>query len=437
MIFGLCFFHSSLVARHKFGAQGWSRKYGYNFGDLGICGDVIRNYLNANEYVPWKDIKYIICEVMYGGHITDKWDRRVCSSYLEELMKPELFTGLQLAPGFIAPKPDENYEFYRNYIEEKFPIEGPGVFGLHNNAEIVFLLTSCDSLFNIIVDLAGGGSGGGGSGEDKVGAYITELQKQLPPNYDFITLDQRAVERTPYQCVILQEVERMNKLLTEIRSSMTDLELGLAGALNMSDAMDALSLSLSVNRVPANWANYPSLKALAPWWVDLLARCKQLEEWQSSLATPVSTWVSGLFNPMAYITAILQVTARKDNLPLDLMEVWTDIMATADPAAFEAYPDDGMYIHGCCMEGARWDTKKNIIADSFAKELHPPMPVFIVRGVFYDKVDKTGIFECPVFITTARGGTYTFTATLRTNDPVNKWVLAGVAIMMSEDIAET
>ena len=27
---------------------------------------------------------------MYGGHITDDWDRKLCKTYLEEYMKPEL-----------------------------------------------------------------------------------------------------------------------------------------------------------------------------------------------------------------------------------------------------------------------------------------------------------------------------------------------------------
>lgn len=270
-------------------------------------------------------------------------------------------------------------------------------------------------------------------------SYIAELKGMAPEYFDFITLDQRAVERTPYQCVILQEVERMNKLLGEIKRSLTDLELGMAGALNMSDAMDALAAALTVNRVPANWVKvaYPSLKTLAPWYKDMIDRCAQLDAWQASLNTPISVWISGLFNPMAYITAVLQVTARKDNLPLDLMEVWTDVMTTTDHTTFEAYPDEGSYIHGCCMEGARWDMKKNVLADSLPKELHPTMPVMLVRGVLYDKVDKTGIFECPVFITTARGINFTFASTLRTNDPVNKWILAGVAIMMSDDLAET
>lgn len=41
---------------------------------------------------------------MYGGHITDDWDRRLCRTYLEEFIKPEMMEGeLYLAPGFRLP----------------------------------------------------------------------------------------------------------------------------------------------------------------------------------------------------------------------------------------------------------------------------------------------------------------------------------------------
>ena len=111
-----------------------------------------------------------------------------------------------------------------------------------------------------------------------------------------------------------------------------------------------------------------------------------------------------------------------------------DLIGCGDSDPWEP-ADEGMFIHGCCMEGARWDMKKGCIAESLAKDLHPPMPVINVKGMVYDLVDKTGIFDCPVYITTKRGATFTFVATLKTNEAVNKWVLAGVAIMMSDDIA--
>lgn len=44
-------------------------------GDLNISVSVLYNYLEANAKVPWEDLRYLFGEIMYGGHITDDWDR--------------------------------------------------------------------------------------------------------------------------------------------------------------------------------------------------------------------------------------------------------------------------------------------------------------------------------------------------------------------------
>ena len=89
----------------------------------------------------------------------------------------------------------------------------------------------------------------------------------------------------------------------------------------MSDAMDSLAKSLVLNRVPGSWEKkaYPSRKLLAAWFDDLILRCNQLSEWtrEEKIEIPRSIWVSGLFNPMSFLTAIMQVTARAKGLPLD------------------------------------------------------------------------------------------------------------------------
>lgn len=82
ILFGLCFFHAIMLGRKKFGSQGWSRNYNFNDGDLTICADVLNNYLMKYEQVPYDDLRYIYGEIMYGGHITDGWDRRTNSTYL-------------------------------------------------------------------------------------------------------------------------------------------------------------------------------------------------------------------------------------------------------------------------------------------------------------------------------------------------------------------
>lgn len=45
--------------------------------------------------------------------------------------------------------------------------------------------------------------------------------------------------------------------------------------------------------------------SLSGWYADVLRRYEQLAAWTSgSLATPHSVWLSGLFNPKAFLTAV-------------------------------------------------------------------------------------------------------------------------------------
>lgn len=153
ILFALCYFHAVVAERRKFGPQGWNKIYPFNVGkisakkyssslvthrlnisgDLNISVSVLFNYLEANSKVPWEDLRYLFGEIMYGGHITDDWDRRLCISYLEEYMQADLVDGeLQLAPGFPAP-PNTDYIGYHNYIDEMMPPETPYLYGLHPN----------------------------------------------------------------------------------------------------------------------------------------------------------------------------------------------------------------------------------------------------------------------------------------------------------------
>ena len=43
--------------------------------------------------MPWEDLRYLFGEIMYGGHITDDWDRRLCRTYLEEYMNTDVIAG--------------------------------------------------------------------------------------------------------------------------------------------------------------------------------------------------------------------------------------------------------------------------------------------------------------------------------------------------------
>jgi len=99
----------------------------------------------------------------------------------------------------------------------------------------------------------------------------------------------------------------MNTLIFTIRSSLTDLDMGLKGQLNITDDMDMLSAKMFFNQQPDLWVKYAyfSKKSLATWFDDLLLRIKQLDEYSEELTAPASLWISGLFNPMSYLTSIM------------------------------------------------------------------------------------------------------------------------------------
>lgn len=229
-LFGLCFFHSLVLGRRKFGSLGWSRSYNFNDGDLTICADVLHNYLSQYEVVPYDDLRYIYGEIMYGGHITDNWDRRTNATYLKVLIKPEITQPtFQMAQHFKSPDPAKHdYDAYKNYIETKLPQETPILFGMHPNAEIGYLTQTCDTIFATIMEISGSQAGGSGSKKEQgVMNILMDLKARTPIDFNMIEITGKVKEKTPYIVVCLQECERMNGLLGEIKRSLEDLRLGM------------------------------------------------------------------------------------------------------------------------------------------------------------------------------------------------------------------
>jgi len=67
-------------------------------------------------------------------------------------------------------------------------------------------------------------------------------------------------------------------------------------------------------------------------------------------------------------------------------------------------PDDGCYIRGLFVEGARWDVTEFRLAESRPKELYTDMPVVWLQPVADRKPPTSGIYECPVYKTLTRAG---------------------------------
>lgn len=245
-----------------------------------------------------------------------------------------------------------------------------------------------------------------------------------------------------------------------------ELDKGLKGQLNMSGSMEDLVVALSINQWPGRnpfalcaWEKlaWPSRKGLLSQFQDMLLRIEELNKWVEEFVTPLCMWLPGLFNPTAYLTAVMQVTARSRGFALDQMTTETHITTYYDPAGIDFVPDDGVFIHGIYIEGARWPaldeleatepvgnvSTGGVLTDSRLKELLPLLPVIYVKAVQVQpswEPSAVGylrhtpdVYECPVYLTSFRGPTYIFLATMKTEAPTSKWVLTGTAMIMQTD----
>ncbi|KAH0621503.1 hypothetical protein JD844_022873 [Phrynosoma platyrhinos] len=83
------------------------------------------------------------------------------------------------------------------------------------------------------------------------------------------------------------------------------------------------------------------------------------------------------------------------------------------------------------MSCARWDVQGGHLAEACLKAPTQAMPVVFVRAIPNDRQETRNSYECPVYKTKLRGSTYVSTFHLKTKERPAKWILAGVALLLS------
>ena len=216
--------------------------------------------------------------------------------------------------------------------------------------------------------------------------------------------------------------------------SLEEIDQGFKGLLTISEKMESIIDSISLNRVPIQWIllAYPSKRGLQNWLDNLFKRIDQLNLFRDDpLNIPKVVMISRLFNPQSFLTAIKQIIGRKSQQELNALYIATEItkktVEETDTAA-----KDGAYVFGFILEGARWDYQIGQLDESKPKEMFFVMPVVYCKALPLGKDGKEdkSVYQCPCYKTEDRGNTYVFTAQLKTRHLPRKWILAGVAMLM-------
>lgn len=118
--------------------------------------------------------------------------------------------------------------------------------------------------------------------------------------------------------VLVQEIEKFNRLLAVMKRSLIDIDLAINGFIVMSEVLDGMYLKFTNNQVPMNWTKvgYLSLKPLSSWFNDLLVRVEFMRSWMEN-GNPQCYWFSAFFFPHGFMTGILQTHARRYKIAID------------------------------------------------------------------------------------------------------------------------
>ncbi|PNH03664.1 Dynein heavy chain 7, axonemal [Tetrabaena socialis] len=432
LLFGLAFLHAFVQERRKFGPIGWNIPYGFDDGDLRISVRQLSMYLDDAAPAPGEDglrptqtatnvpfaaLQYAIGECNYGGRVTDDKDRRLLLTALQRIYRPEALalgssTPFPLsASGTYFIPPEGSHASHLAYIATLplFPL--PEAFGLHENADITKDLQQTSLMLDTLVLTGGGGGGGAGGGgggaasdEEIVGAMVEDILKRLPHTFDI----EKAQAKYPVRYeeslnqVLCQEMLRYNRLLDIIRSSLLNLSKALSGLQVLSSELDTVLRSMALGQVPALWhgKSFPSLKPLASYVSDLLARLDMLQSWYDH-GPPSVFWLSGFFFTPSFTTAALQNYARKHTLPIDTVG-FDFVMMGTDPSTYETPPEDGVYVHGLFLEGCAWDASERQLCESRPKVLFENAPIIWLQPRPTDQFSDYPCYDCPVYRTAER-----------------------------------
>lgn len=452
LLFCLCYFHSVLLERRKFLMLGWNIPYEFNDSDFEVSENLLSIYLQEYDETPWDALKYLIAGINYGGHVTDDYDRRLLLTYINDYFCEPAFSQpffkLSSLPYYYIPK-DGPLSSYKEYVSMLPNMDHPEAFGQHPNADITSQIQETRLLFDILLSLQPQVSAQvGESREDKeprdVDLGVLELAaniaRQIPDNIDYEgTRKILSVDPSPLNVVLLQEIQRYNTLMNEIRRSLKDLEKGIQGLVVMTLELEMIFLCIFDGRVPRSWEKaYPSLKPLSAWTRDLVQRIDQLSKWAETAHAPTIFWLSGFTFPTGFLTAVLQTSARQNNISVDTLS-WDFTVMTVNDSNIMGPPKDGVYIKGLYLQGAGWDQKNSCLIEAEPMQLVCPIPTIHFRPVENKKKTMKGIYICPCYYYPNRAGTsgrasFVVAIDLRGGESSSDhWIKRGTAILMSLD----
>ncbi|XP_064453637.1 dynein axonemal heavy chain 8 [Mirounga angustirostris] len=438
MLYTVAFLHSTVQERRKFGPLGWNIPYEFNSADFAASVQFIQNHLDECDIkkgVSWSTVRYMIGEVQYGGRVTDDFDKRLLNCFArvwfsEKMFEPSFcfYTGYKIP---LCKTLDQYFE----YIQSLPSLDNPEVFGLHPNADITYQSNTASAVLETITNIQPKESGGGvGETREAIVYRLSEdMLSKLPPDYIPHEVKARLVKMghlNSMNIFLRQEIDRMQKVISILRSSLSDLKLAIEGTIIMSENLrDALD-NMYDARIPQIWKRVSwDSSTLGFWFTELLERNAQFSTWIFE-GRPNVFWMTGFFNPQGFLTAMRQeVTRAHKGWALDSVTIHNEVLRQTKEE-ITSPPVEGVYIYGLYMDGAAWDRRNGKLTESTPKVLFTQLPVLHIFAINPAAPKDPKLYVCPVYKKPRRTDlTFITVVYLRTVLSPDHWILRGVALL--------
>ncbi|CAB1339925.1 unnamed protein product [Coregonus sp. 'balchen'] len=434
MLYNVAFLHTVVQERRKFGPLGWNIPYEFNSADFTASVQFVQNHLDEcspKKGVSWVTVRYMLGEVQYGGRVTDDYDKRLLNCFSRVWFNDKIFEPtFCFYTGYKVPV-CKTVEQYMEYIATLPALDTPQVFGLHPNADITYQTNTSAEVLDTITNIQPKESGGG-AGETResiVYRLAEDMLEKLPPNYVKARLVKMGALNS-MNIFLRQEVDRMQRIIGVVRTSLVDLKLAIDGTIIMSENLrDALDNMFDA-RIPNMWKKISwESSTLGFWFTELLERNTQFYSWVFE-GRPKTFWMTGFFNPQGFLTAMRQeVTRAHKGWALDTVTLHNDVLKQSKEE-ITASPAEGVYVYGLYLDGAGWDRRNCRLIEATPKVLFCPLPVIHMFAINSTAPKDPKFYICPVYKKPRRTDlTYITGVVIRTVQSPDHWILRGVALL--------
>jgi dynein heavy chain len=382
LVYSIMFLHSVIQERRKFGPMGWNIPYEFNSGDMNasmsFCRKHFRSSENSGRPISWPTVKYMVCEIQYGGRVTDDYDRRLLNTIGDKWLSSKMMhPDMEFSKGYGYP-PLHSIELTKLFINDLPSYDSHDIFGFQSNAETSVSIASGVE-FKMMFSMTQPSSGPVGPMPGSVILEtVAEFKSTLPSDFSTSGIKdgmKRLGGPKPLNIFLGQEISYFQSTLTTVRNNLRDIPLAMEGKIALGPELSDAVSSISRGSPPSSWTKSSwSSSDLGSWMKILSRRATQLNVWLTGQQRPSSLWLPGFFNPQGLLTAAKQEVARRRSWALNDVILQTKITKTMREDDVDS-PNEGVHLHGLFLQGASWDMRTQKLVDLPPHILSAPLPV--------------------------------------------------------------